>query len=189
MAKLKTFTGLALSLGILGSAQATQINYSAEPIAGSDFRYHYTVTNDSLGLNIDEFTIYFDRNLYNNLVVEASPTDWDPLMVQPDLGIPSDGFFDTLALVAGIAPGDSLGGFTVSFSYLGQGTPGSQPFEILDANFTAVDSGVTALPPNNSNSVPEPHGLALLAAGMAGLWARCSTRKGRVDSASHAETV
>ncbi len=170
MATLKILAGLVLSIGILGSAHATAITFAAESIAGSDWRYRYTATNDSLGVSINEFTIYFDRNLYSNLAVETSPVDWDPLVVQPDLGIPSDGFFDALALASGIAPGDSLSGFAVSFTYLGQGTPGAQAFDILDANFDVIDSGSTATATNGT--VPEPAILLLMVTAFAALLAR-----------------
>jgi hypothetical protein len=156
----------------LPSARAVVMTYSAESIGSSDWRYHYTLTNDSLAVDIEEFTVYFDSALYANLAVDASPADWDSLVAQPDSGIPADGFFDSLALVQGIAPGDSLGGFSVSFTYLGSGTPSAQSFEIVDADFNVIADGIST-----SASVPEPETLLLMLVGL-GLIPFWRTRKG-----------
>jgi len=166
MSILNKQIALALALGIVGAAQATEITFSTESISGVDWRYNYTVANNTLGVAVDEFTIYFDRNLYTNLVLEASPLNWDSLVVQPDLGIPSDGFFDSFAFASGIASGNSLAGFKVTFTYLGLGAPGAQPFEIVDASFNTLDTGITTAP---ATPVPEPASYLLMTAGLAAL--------------------
>lgn len=183
MAMLKRLAGLVLALGFLGSAHATTIVFSTEFIAGSDWRYHYTIKNDSLAANIDEFTIFFDRNLYKNLTVEAASGGWDPVVIQPDSALPSDGFFDALAMAGGIALGDSLSGFAVRFTYLGPGSPGVQAFDIVDAAFNVIDSGFTT--PVPTSPIPEPHGLMLLAIGLAAaLRARQCHQKGHGEPAA-----
>ena len=125
------------------------IQYSVSDLGGGTWEYTYAVEND-LGFDIDEFTIWFDYTLYKNLAVIASPADWDSIVIEPDTDIPDDGFFDSLFLVSGIVDGASLGGFLVSFDYLGAGTPGSQFFEIVDPDtFDVLDVGfttVTAIP-------------------------------------------
>jgi hypothetical protein len=136
------------------------IDYSVTPLGGQTWQFDYTVTNDSEALTIDEFTIYFDRTLFGSLVIVGAPDVWDPLVAQPDLELPSDGFFDALALAFGIAPGLSLSGFSVAFTFLGSGTPGSQPFDIVDPEtFAVLASGVTSLA---AQAVPEPGTLSLL---------------------------
>jgi hypothetical protein len=121
--KVVVFSIFAAAPGI---SYATSVTYDVQNLGGTTWEYTYTVANDTLGVDIEEFTIWFELGLYENLVATATPADWDPLAIDPDPGIPDDGFYDALALVAGITPGGSLGGFSVSFDFLGAGTPGSQ---------------------------------------------------------------
>jgi hypothetical protein len=107
----------------------------------------------------------FELDLYANLIVFSS-TEWDSLVVQPDLNLPDDGFFDSLALVAGIDAGETLAGFSVLFDWLGDEVPGSQAWNIVDpATLATLDAGLTT----PRAAVPEPGTFALLALGLAGL--------------------
>lgn len=126
--------------------------------------YAYSVTVALGEPRVEEFTIFFDSTLYQNLVVSAAPQDWDPLVIQPDSGIPSNGFFDALALIDGISPATSLGGFAVLFDFLGTGSPGAQRFDIVDpTTFVTLQTGFTSaasvVPP--TSDVSEPSALAL----------------------------
>jgi hypothetical protein len=153
-----------LMLSLLGNAHASIITYDTTFISGNRWEYTYTVANDTLAFDIEEFSIYFDVGVYENLTIGSIPADWDPLVFQPDPGIPADGVYDALALVSGIAPGDMLGIFSVLFDYLGAGTPGNQAFEIVDPfTFVALDSGVTV---TEIASVPEPPGMLLFGMGV-----------------------
>lgn len=144
----------------LTPAHGALIDYTVTAVGPQSWQYNYTVTNDDEALIIDEFTIYFDRTLFSNLAIVQAPDGWDPLVIQPDLELPSDGFFDALALAFGIAPGVSLSGFSVAFTFLGTGTPGSQPFDIVDPQTLAVVlSGFTSLA---AQAVPEPSTMSLL---------------------------
>lgn len=81
-------------------------------------------------------------------------------MVQPDQGLPDDGFFDTLALGPGITTGGSLGCFALSFNRLGAGAPGRRRFEIVDPDtFEVLISGTTS-------PVPAPPTVWLLGTGL-----------------------
>ena len=152
-----------LSLALLPiSASATVITYTPSFLGGNQWQYDYTVASAAGDPTIDEFTIYFDPALYTNLATAATPSGWDPLVIQPDTSIPADGFFDELALVAGISPGDSLGGFAVSFDFLGTGAPGAQSYDIVDPNtFDTLSSGFTSTA-SSIPTVPEPNTLALM---------------------------
>lgn len=153
---------------LLGAfAHATTIDYSVTHVTGNQWRYDYSVDNDTLLVPITDFTIFFDRNIYSNLIVNTSPVDWDALVVQPDLGIPADGFFDAIALSlplvpAGILPGGTVSGFSVLFDFQGSGTPGRQAFDIVDQRFNAIDSGFTGKP----TIVSEPEGMGLMIVGL-----------------------
>lgn len=156
-------------------AHATTINYFTTSLGGTDWRYDYTVSNDTLGMNLQEFTIYFDVNLFSNLAVLSSPADWDSLVVQPDLALPSNGFFDSLALFGGLTPGTSVGGFSVTFMFAGAGGPGSQAFDIVDPQtFAVLESGVTSRFVEPPSTVAEPNALPLLL--LAGVFAAAGAR-------------
>jgi len=138
---------------------ASTINYSVDPLTGNTWEYTFTVVNDTLVQDIEEFTILFDSNLYTNLVVGSTPVGWDPLVIQPDTALPDDGFYDALALSTGISSGNALTGFSVQFDYSGANAPGSQFFQIIDpVTFGALDSGTTQL-------VPLPAAVWLFASG------------------------
>jgi len=128
----------------IAPALATTVSYTVNNLGGTNWEYNYSVSNDTLTTDIEEFTVFFDVALYQNLALVAAPSGWDPLVIQPDLSLPDDGFYDALALSGGITPTNSLGGFRLSFDYLGTGTPGSQAFDIVDpVTFAMLDSGFT----------------------------------------------
>jgi hypothetical protein len=149
------------------NGHSTVIDFTVTQITGTQWRYGYSIKNDTLSVPITEFTIFFNRGLYSNLSVAASPIDWDSLVAQPDPAIPADGFFDALAiplplLPGGIVPGGTAAGFTVVFDYLGANSPGRQHFDIVDERFNVVDSGFTS----SLTAVSAPATLALTLAGI-----------------------
>lgn len=158
---------LVLLLLMAPASYASMITYETTDLGGGSWRYDYELVNDTLGLAVDEFTIWFDLALFSNLRDATGPTGWDLLAIQPDPGLPDDGFFDGLALLAPLGTGETRGGFSISFDFLGVGTPGAQRFDFIDSvSFSLLDSGGTTLraPPA---SVPEPGSLLLLALGLA----------------------
>lgn len=156
---------LAVFLGVIVRAEATTISYDVNNIAGNRWEYSYTINNDTLSGDIEEFTIYFAVGSYENLIAGTTPGNWDSLVTQPDVLLPANGFYDSLALVSGIAPNASLSGFSVAFDFLGSGTPGSQPYDIIDPlTFQTLDSGNTRI--NSSHDAPEPGLFSMLALGL-----------------------
>ncbi len=168
--KIKLSGLLCLLFIVAGPAAATTVTYGLTNISGNTWQYSFSVSNDSLMVDIEEFTIYFDYTAYENLAFPASPATWDPLVVQPDTGLPDNGFYDALLFSgSGIGSGQTLGGFTVQFDYLGAGTPGTQYFEIVDPNtFAAIDNGQTTA----ETIVPVPSALWLFASGLFGMMSR-----------------
>ncbi len=152
---------LAALLAATGSTQAgpASIVYEAVDLGGGHWEYTYEVSNHSLPVVIEEFTIWFELGSFAQLAVTTQDPPaggWDELVVQPDPVLTDDGFYDALALSAGIAPGETVADFAVSFEWLGAGEPGSQFFEIIDpGTFEPIHSGIT---------VPEPATLAMLIA-------------------------
>ncbi|PLY40121.1 hypothetical protein CSZ94_22775 [Janthinobacterium sp. ROICE36] len=135
---------LALLLCAMSAAHATSIGYTATSLGGTQWRYDYTVSNTTLAMPIAEFTLFFSVGQYVKLHNISTAPGWDVLLVQPDVAIPASGYLDALALAGGIVPGATATGFSVTFDYLGAGSPGAQPFSILDpVSFIALDTGST----------------------------------------------
>jgi hypothetical protein len=147
-------------LGLLcESALATSMEYVVNNLGGSQFEYEYTVTNNTLAFPIEQFTIWFDVDLYDNLAITTQGPlagNWDEIILQDTgFGVPIG--YDALAQSQGILPTEKLSGFSVSFDWIGTGTPGSQFFEIINpVSFETIDSGFT---------VPEPATLLLVGLG------------------------
>jgi len=159
------------------SLQAAPIYYEVDNLSGNTWEYTYTVDNQ-LVTAIDEFTIWFDLAMYENLVITGSSSQsWDEFVSQPDPSLPDDGYADWTTSSLSINPGDVLDGFSVSFDFLGAGTPGAQFFETFDINFNLLSDGQTqqlvSVPPV---SVPEPDSLLLFGLGLMGLFWRRSRR-------------
>ncbi|WP_219135269.1 hypothetical protein [Janthinobacterium sp. UMAB-60] len=135
---------LALLLCAMSAAHATSIGYTATALGGTQWRYDYTVSNTTLAVPIEEFTLFFSVGQYAKLHNVSTAPGWDVLLVQPDPAIPASGYVDALALLGGINPGATATGFSVTFDYLGAGNPGAQPFSILDpVSFIELEAGIT----------------------------------------------
>ena len=157
-----TLVVIFFSMLFCHSAFATGVTYELTGLGGSSYEYVYTIENDTLQVAIEQFTIWFEEDLYENLqITTPSPltTNWDEII------LPSTGFgiplgYDGLTLADGIDIGETVGGFSVSFDWLGPELelPANQPFHIVDpANSQTIDSGFT--------TVPEPMTFLLLSLG------------------------
>lgn len=161
-----------LITGSLVSASAAVISYATTASGGSNYVTSYSVAATAGESPISEFTIFFSSDLYANLVILSSPESFDSIVIQPDTGIPADGYLDALAIGGGIVFGSPQGGFSVAFTFLGSGGPGAQAFDIVEPfTFAAISSGLTTLadPQDPGNNVPEPGSMALLVLGATGL--------------------
>jgi hypothetical protein len=179
--KLSRIFAAAALLLAANAAQAYMIFYSVENIGGSKWTYHYTVSNES-GPDLGWFTVFFDNRLYSfdlvsdgsDLIVDpttySGPEGWDKPFVGPPgplLDPPADnqpGFYDAFTADNPVLSGEQLGGFSITFNWLGLGTPGSQPFTLDGGDFPDDLAGDTQLAP-----VPLPAAAWLLLSGLGGL--------------------
>lgn len=164
--KLKILTCMLLLSAV--NVHASTINYSTSDLGGGSWQYDYTVINDSLGGPLFEFTIDFDRSLYENLIAVSAPASWDGLVVQSGSFIDlNNGFYDALFLQpAGLAVNESASIFSVQFDWLGaaDSMPAEQPFIIVDPNtFAVLDQGTTSLVPIPGAALLFLNGFGLLA--------------------------
>ena len=150
-------------------ARASVITFVATDLAdttvGQDlWRYDYAVSGRSF-LQSEFFDIYFDPSRYRTLSAGPEPNaDWDSIVLQqptPGNLPPFDvGIFDNFALTG--AP-SLAGSFSTTFVFLGPGTPGSQKFNIFDANSNLIETGLTTRP---VSVIPEPSTISLSLIGL-----------------------
>ena len=148
-------------------AGPVSIFYQAENLGSGRWQYNYTLVNNSLSEGVNEFTIWFDYGLYEDMAIEPgniSDKFWDEIVSEP-LCIPPfapyNGIYDALVLQDGaVTAGQSVNGFTVSFNWLGDGTPMSQYFQIIDPDtFETIADGYTIT--EAISTVPLPGALIL----------------------------
>ena len=170
------FALLVLCVGIALDASATAITYDLSNVAGNTRQYDLTVSNNTLGQPIHEFSVFFNFATFSNLVAVSQPASFaGPLVAVPIVALSQDGFVDYLASDAGIAISGTLGGFVIRVDFSGPALPGAPTFQVVDANFNPIDSG-TATP--TGATVPEPATLGLFGLGLLG-FASARRRSGR----------
>jgi hypothetical protein len=164
---VQVFLMAALAAPLSMFANSVQIQYQATNISGDEWSYTYKVTSAPFAAN-EAFTVFFGLGSYSNLqAAPPSPSGWSTFSLQPDAILFTNGLYTALALT----PGASLAGpFTITFDYLGLGTPGSQAFSVdqFDSNGNLISNVTTGFTTPLSQTVPEPAtGLLLLAGGAA----------------------
>ena len=150
-------------LSVSGVASATLVEYEKISQSANYYEYQYTITNDG-AFDIEAFSIFFEADAYQNLVIISSPVGWDPLVIEPDPFF-GDGFVDWYSLGSGIEAGDILDGFMVGFDWIGaEEVPfPSQSFDVYDPiTFDSLDSGSTI----EMALIPEPSSGLLLFMGL-----------------------
>jgi len=133
------------------------IEYQVSVVGGDVLRYDYSISGITLQMNQD-IDIRFDPALYGTLSNGVAPGEFNLLLLQPDN--PPGTFGDYSALALADDP-PFTGEFRVDFTYIGGGTPGSQPFFINQYDesrhlLATLASGTTVA------AVPEPTSFALL---------------------------
>jgi len=141
-------------------APNTKIDYDLINLGNNRYRYVYTITNDTSTntTKIQLFDIQFDRNLYdeNSLVITttgALAADWTENILFSIAN--SEPVYNASSSI-GIADGQNRSGFSVEFTWLGQGMPLEQDFEIYDVNTNAfLEFGKTKLGQFINNPPPQ----------------------------------
>ena len=165
---------LAISLGAAAAAMATPVVYFtatdvADASAGVD-TWQYDFVVDGTAAEFTSVNLLFDFNQFADLVPTLADPALSVLETQPDSSLGADG--QLLATFSPALAGPL--GFGVSFTWLGNGTPGALPFQVLDEGYSEVSTGRTRL--TGSTTVPEPPMTAtvLLLAMAAMAWRRRS---------------
>jgi hypothetical protein len=164
-----TFAAALCATPALSIAAAVSGQYSL--LAGNTWSLSLAVNNDGSLAAIPGFSVYFDRDLFTNLANPMAPATWEPLLLQPIANV-ADGLFDAYVFddSDALTPGQSLGGFSLTFNYLGSGDPGALPFELYridnSGNFVPLGDGTVA---TRVAVVPVPGSLWLAGLGLAAL--------------------
>ena len=153
-----------LFVGVASGVLNTEIRYEITDLGAGRWEYTYTVLNkpESLIEHVEEFTIWFDYDLYDNLTITTGnppSSGWNEIVIQPEPVLEDDGAYDAKTLGLGIGVSESVSGFSVSFDWLGTGEPGSQLYHIVDPDNYPV-------PIETGSTVPEPATLLLLGLGV-----------------------
>lgn len=163
---------LALGLATAGAQAAPVVTYTAQDIAdlgtGDDWMLTYTIAGTADAF--ESVNLLFDSASYADLRLGVDPPDLLTQPTQPNAALGADGQVTALLLTALGAPTS----FSVSFTWLGSGQPGAQPYEYLDVNFSVLGTGTTRVP--GVVTVPEPPMLPAVLA-LAGLATWVQRRK------------
>lgn len=167
---------LGLLAMFLGPASAAVVGANFTQQSGSAWTVDLSITNDGTPAEITGFTVYFSESLFADLVVDASPAEWDSIAVQPDLVLGA-GFFDTLLLdpSAPLTLGQTQAEFRVAFTFLGAGAPSSLAYDIVDESYQVLASGFTVAA--STGAVPEPGTILLASLGLIGCLGTSLTRR------------
>jgi len=152
MEKFKLVVTCLLGCALSSAAHAIAIQSQLSPLGGNQYRYVYTVKNDSslgAGVAVRLFDIAFDPAKYRESslkVVTPAPlnTQWNGTILFSAPGDPAA--YSSFSSTTSIVPGATASGFSVEFEWIGGagGPTGSQQFQIFDPNnFSQLEQGTT----------------------------------------------
>lgn len=152
-----SFVGLFFLPTIALAAEISFLNFW---LGGTSWKTEYSVRNDVDPLEFDEITIYFDESAYSSLSVLSAPAEWDAIVIQPEPLIPASGFYDALKLT-GNASAIVYDGFSISYTFLGLGSPGPQQYDLLRSSDLSITKSGFSIP-----AIPIPSALVLFGGGL-----------------------
>ena len=167
---------VVLMTSTLSRAGPVTIGYEVSALlTPGRYAYRYALTNVSLAAPLSWFSIDFEPALYDehSLVITAVGLgDWSQQILGSVLANPAQ--YDSYnGAGTGLNIGDALTGFTVDFTWLGAGAPGSQAFTVYDsANLNVLDTGFTTpvgVPPPPPPGLPQPSSVALVLLALIGV--------------------
>ena len=175
---MRRLLSFALYAGIVaGSLSAATVGYTVQPLGGNLYRYLYNVTGAPLQLN-QALDIVFEVLQYSSLTngVASPGTGLSLLFFSPNPGLPSPGSYSLLATVNNPS---MIGTFSIDFTFLGVGTPGSQAFRIdqYDSQGNNILNNVTSGQTSVLNAVPEPGTMMMGLVGVALAYAARSRKR------------
>lgn len=144
----------AFAMCAAGTASAATVQAELSKVGGNTWDVSFTVGEDP-GQLVEAFSIYFDWTQVSNLVVTASPADWDSLAIQADSALAADAILDSLVMVPSVSAGKALSGFGARFDWMDAAGPAVLRYTINDPlTFAPIQDGAVSFVV--TTSVPEP---------------------------------
>ena len=196
---LLRFLGLLVVLLCFGWSSSSASSISGDLYSLGDtnsdgkfnYRLDFSVTNSSASLSVEEVIIHFKNVNFSDIAFVSTPSDW----VDRDVADPTDDGFGGLDVAGAadtwtgdsagynpIGPGETLGGFSLSYQFTQLNVWDSAYFEGLlwfddwvndpfDATSEWVQLGLVFHPYDTGNvdPIPEPGTFLLFGSGIAGL--------------------
>jgi len=146
-AALLSMQGLAMASPVVTFTAVDEV----DAVPGTDhWRYDYAISGTAS--SFDSVNLLFAPDRYGALEVLSADALLSTLAIDPSPLLPADGQVTATFLAPLASPQELL--LSVRFAWTGAGTPGAQPFEVLDSGFSVVGAGTTA--PPGATAVPEP---------------------------------
>lgn len=169
----RSVRALASAAGLLMTAAAAQalpvdVSYELRSLGqAGHYEFVYTFANTSAAEEIAGITIDFDPALYDEGSLQptsVASAPWAESILYSVPGLPAQ-YDASVPAGQGLGAGQARGGFSVSFTWLGAGLPGPQPFSVYDpVSFDVLYTGTTVAVPEAATASLSLIGLALLAA-------------------------